>query len=215
MENTENIDDFLENEDILDEEIIEEIIVVEKTKFEKDLGEWLAVRGDKTLRLNYELNENSIVVDVGGYFGEWAASIFCKYCSKVFIFEPITEFYGLILDKFSENKNVSAFRYGLSDKNSQKSISLLGDATSIHRESDKQETVDFVEASNVFDYVKSDIIDLMKINIEGDEYDVLQNLINTGKIKQIKNIQVQFHFQDSQLDRREEIVEQLKNTQEE
>jgi hypothetical protein len=36
-------------------------------------------------------------------------------------------------------------------------------------------------------------IDLMKINIEGGEYDLLDRIVNTGVVKQIKNIQVQFH----------------------
>ena len=36
-------------------------------------------------------------------------------------------------------------------------------------------------------------IDLMKINIEGGEYDLLDHLIDTGFVKNIRNIQVQFH----------------------
>lgn len=36
-------------------------------------------------------------------------------------------------------------------------------------------------------------IDLMKINIEGAEYDLLDHLIQSGIVLRIKNIQVQFH----------------------
>ena len=36
-------------------------------------------------------------------------------------------------------------------------------------------------------------IDLMKINIEGAEYEVLQHLIDSGLIGRITNVQVQFH----------------------
>lgn len=36
-------------------------------------------------------------------------------------------------------------------------------------------------------------IDLIKINIEGGEYELLDRLIETDLIKQIENIQVQFH----------------------
>ena len=36
-------------------------------------------------------------------------------------------------------------------------------------------------------------IDLMKINIEGGEYELLDHLVEVGLISDIKNIQVQFH----------------------
>ena len=37
---------------------------------------WLADNGDKTYRLDYNLNENSVVFDLGGYEGQWASDIF-------------------------------------------------------------------------------------------------------------------------------------------
>jgi hypothetical protein len=42
---------------------------------------------------------------------------------------------------------------------------------------------------------KNDIqsIDLMKINIEGGEYELLERLIDTKMISRIENIQIQFH----------------------
>ena len=42
-------------------------------------------------------------------------------------------------------------------------------------------------------YYNIERIDLMKINIEGGEYDLLEHLIKTGWIDKIINIQVQFH----------------------
>jgi hypothetical protein len=36
-------------------------------------------------------------------------------------------------------------------------------------------------------------VDLMKINIEGGEYELLEHLIARGLTKRIRNIQVQFH----------------------
>ena len=36
-------------------------------------------------------------------------------------------------------------------------------------------------------------IDLITINIEGSEYDLLEHLIETGFVKNIGNIQIQFH----------------------
>lgn len=46
---------------------------------------------------------------------------------------------------------------------------------------------DFLKENNI------KTIDLMKINIEGGEYALLEHLIEAGHIKEIKNIQIQFH----------------------
>src|SRR6476620_9093588 len=61
---------------------------------------WFGDDGDNTLRLNYELDEKSIVFDVGGYKGEFAGSMINKYNCTVFVFEPIPEFYNIIVNKF-------------------------------------------------------------------------------------------------------------------
>lgn len=37
------------------------------------------------------------------------------------------------------------------------------------------------------------VVDLIKINIEGGEYDLLEHLLSSGMVKRFKNIQVQFH----------------------
>jgi hypothetical protein len=49
---------------------------------------WFNDRGDQTHRLNYELDANSVVFDLGGYEGEWARDIYCLYGSFIYIFEP-------------------------------------------------------------------------------------------------------------------------------
>ena len=35
------------------------------------------------LRLDYNLNENSVVFDLGGYEVQWASDIFSKYLSSI------------------------------------------------------------------------------------------------------------------------------------
>ena len=44
---------------------------------------WFDIKGDKTLRLQYPLNEESIVFDLGGYHGQWASDIFNKYMCNI------------------------------------------------------------------------------------------------------------------------------------
>ena len=66
---------------------------------------------------------------------------------------------------------------------------------------------DFINSNNI------EFIDLMKINIEGGEYDVLNDLIQSNTIKKIKNIQVQFHkFVNKSKTKRKKIIKKLKLT---
>ena len=58
-------------------------------------------------------------------------------------------------------------------------------------------------------------IDLMKINIEGGEYDLLEHLIDSGVIGAIADVQVQFHdFVPHAEKRMEEIQRRLSETHE-
>jgi FkbM family methyltransferase len=154
---------------------------------------WFKINGDKTLRLNYPLTTSSIVVDVGGYEGQWASDIFSKYCCTIIIFEPVKKFYTDIEERFLKNKNIISYNIGLSDKNEEIKIAMLNDSSSVFKKDSALEKVTMVIASDFFTTEGITHIDLIKINIEGGEYDLLSNLIESGFISKIKDIQVQFH----------------------
>jgi FkbM family methyltransferase len=180
---------------------------------EKRLIQWFRDNGDKTLRLNYDLDENSLVFDIGGYEGQWASDIFSKYCCTIHIFEPVAEFADKIERRFSRNKRIFVHKFGLSNQSKQTSILLAQDGSSLFKQGKERVEVALVRAEDFMR--KSDIqnIDLMKINIEGGEYDLLEHLIDTGFVKHIKNIQVQFHdFIPNAEQRMRRIQERLQQT---
>lgn len=70
--------------------LIKRIDYVIKLKIKKDefimaVDKWFKDKGDSTLRVNYNLSEDSIVVDVGGYIGEWTLEIFQRYNCNIYI----------------------------------------------------------------------------------------------------------------------------------
>ena len=75
---------------------------------------WFAVEGDKTLRLNYDLNFSSVIFDLGGYKGEWSDLIYNKYESHIYIFEPVKLLYEALENKYNNNPKIHIFNYGLS-----------------------------------------------------------------------------------------------------
>jgi len=159
------------------------------------LSEWRKGNGDLSYRLEYPLNHNSIVFDIGGYEGRWASDIYDRYFCNLYIFEPVQEYANNIKKRFGQNNKLRVFPFGLADIDAETQISIAKDSSSIYRpELENFQTVKMTNFSNFVKDAKISFIDLMKINIEGGEYSLLKHLINTDWIESIGNLQVQFHY---------------------
>src|SRR6185369_9250535 len=95
-----------------------------------NVKKWFADRGDETLRLDYPLDQNSIVFDVGGYRGDYAEAIHNKYGCNVYIFEPVQMFYDECVKRFSNNTSIKIYNYGLSSTSSWFEMSVNNDKSS-------------------------------------------------------------------------------------
>lgn len=182
--------------------------VIERTKWYRD-------KGDDYLRFEYNLNKSSIVFDIGGYVGDFAEKISNKFGCKVYLFEPSSIFYKKCLERFKDNKNILCFNYGVGNLNGDFVLSNDNEASSIKKKINKNpgEKIKIKKISEIIEELEVNKIDLMKINIEGGEYDLLPFLINENLISKINNIQVQFHnFIPGAIKKREDIISLLKNT---
>lgn len=159
------------------------------------ISRWFKDKGDETLRFDYPLSQESIVFDVGGYQGDFAAELNERFGCKVYIFEPVPEFYQRCVNRFIDNKKIVCFNYGLSSTDGWLDISLAANASSFSSPHATGETQK-VQIRSIVECIKEleiNKIDLMKINIEGGEFDVLPEIIKSGEIKKIQFLQVQFH----------------------
>jgi FkbM family methyltransferase len=176
---------------------------------------WFKDEGDQNFRLNYPLNIKSVVFDLGGYHGDFAFEINQKYGCQVYLFEPVPEFYEHCLERFKNNKLIHCFNFGLSAKNEYLNIFLDKNASSFltPTENKSQLKVEVRSVTEFINYNKISLIDLFKINIEGGEFEVMPELINTGDILKIKFIQIQFHsFINNAESMRNKIRQDLKLT---
>ena len=156
--------------------------------------QWLASDGDATHRLEYGLGPEDVVFDVGGYRGDWAAEIAERYGSRIHVFEPVAAYYQQIESRFAEVENVAAHAFGLSSSDRTVSLAVLEDSSSQFKAGQE---VEACRLRSITDFMKEQRIDrvaLLKLNIEGGEYELLESLIETGMIEQFDNIQVQFHW---------------------
>ena len=176
----------------------------------KTHAQWNKERGDLTHRLNYNLNADSIVFDLGGYHGDWAQNIHNKHKCEVWIFEPAKEYYDKIVKRFENNDKVKVFQFGLSGVDQTLNIYMNGDATSTHQEIGTPEIITLKSCSEFMEEYSIKNVDLVKINIEGGEYELLETLIERDELSLFDNLQIQFHsYVDNHEARKEEIRKAL------
>jgi FkbM family methyltransferase len=151
---------------------------------------------DREILKNAPLDENSIVLDVGAYTGEWSKSINEMYRSpSIYAFEPDEESHKKALDLLGNYGNISIFNYGLSGKNQEAQLYHSGIGSSVFRgwSRKKSSRIQLRDVSEVIDELKIERVDLMKINIEGSEYSLLKRLVESGAATKCKLIMIQYH----------------------
>ena len=169
--------------------------------------------GDDTHLYNFDLNESSIVFDVGSYKGEYYQEIIKKYNCNIHAFEPVPEFYQdcletkphkVVLNNFAlGNKNCT---FNLStEANSSSEFSVKGEKT----QCTKIDFNGYLKENNI------NKIDLLKLNIEGGEYELLSHIIYHNNLNKIDNILIQFHYLEGDaVAERQKIINKLNITHE-
>lgn len=180
------------------------------------IEKWWADGGDITRRLNYDqLNADSVIMDLGGYKGDWTASMINKYNCTSHIFEPVEHLINGIAARFAGDKRVKSYDVAVGDVKKKCKIYHGKDATSLFA-SDSEEDFDIIkmmEVSDVLDKIGLDFVDVLKLNIEGGEFDLLDAIIDKNLQTKFGNLQIQFHkVEDDSVDRREKIGKELKKT---
>jgi FkbM family methyltransferase len=171
---------------------------------------WNKNDGNNTHALNYDLNENSTVIDLGGYHGIWANQIIRKYNPYLIITEPIPEFYDFLKNKFNNNSKVTILNYGISTSNYDGELFFNDDGTSKFIKTSKTIKVKFITIQNLLSKINKTYIDLIQINIEGEEFSLLEKMLEDNTILMFKNIQIQYHtFIDNAFERRTKIQEKM------
>jgi len=150
---------------------------------------------DENLRYVYPLSSDSLVVDIGGYVGDYADLMHQKYGCHMAIFEPMPDSYSVLSRRFQGHAKINTYQFGLGSSDREVSVdnahdatSLLGEAKGLHSTKVRIRQFDMAMKE-----IGIDNIDLLKINIEGGEYELLPHIIESGWMSKIKHLQIQFH----------------------
>jgi FkbM family methyltransferase len=186
-----------------------------RTPLERRVLEWQAADGDRRLRLDYDLDAGSLALDLGGYQGQWASDVVARFGCAVQVFEPVPEFAAAIRRRFERNPRVTVHEFGLGARDQEIAITLAADGSSAYRTGSSPVKGRLVRAADFMAGHGISRVDLMKVNVEGGEFDLLDHLLEQGLMERIANLQVQFHdVVPDAVRRRKAIQERLARTHE-
>tara|TARA_B100000959_G_scaffold244747_1_gene268890 strand:+ start:580 stop:1149 length:570 start_codon:yes stop_codon:yes gene_type:complete len=154
-------------------------LYIQRDPFTIEVTRWFKDDGDATLRLDYDLNDSSVVFDLGGYKGNFARDIHERYGCHVFVFEPEPKFFKECKTRFGENNKVQVFNIGLSNEDGEFLLSDSDDGSSFlaERNARKGQLCQVRKFHNVLSELDIKEINLMKINIEGSEYPLMDHIL--------------------------------------
>ena len=145
---------------------------------------------DKIYHFN-PTGQNPIIIDGGGHIG--LSTLYFKWIppnARITIFEPDAISLEMLRKNISENnlEDIKIVESGLYSKDGK--VDFIANQTDASKITDvgNQE----IQVERLSKYVTSEV-DFMKLNIEGSELEVLKDLEQSGKLKQIKEMCIEWH----------------------
>lgn len=137
------------------------------------------------LRYEYQLSRDDIIIDIGAYCGDWTLNMHARCRCKAVVIEPTEYIRGL----FDSNPSVTVINKAAATHNGKITFGGMSYYTSAFEPGTHE--YECFDINGLMEQL--DEVAIMKINIEGIEYDLLSHIIAHGHHKKIRNFQVQFH----------------------
>ena len=152
--------------------------------------------GGNALLYDLPVTTGSLVIDAGGYEGEWSAGMISRYGCTSQIFEPVPAFFEHCQKYFKHNSLVNIHKAAIGGSNRKTTFSLSDNGTSEYLDGNKSKIIeaDVIDVAKIFSETDARIA-CFKLNIEGGEYEVLDRMINTNNIARCDSFLIQFHRQ--------------------
>jgi FkbM family methyltransferase len=145
-----------------------------------------------------DIDSDGLVVDVGAFTGSWAQHIVDRYDPVIYAFEPNPKSYQSLERKAAGNPKLHPMKYGLGGEDATVEFTLNGLGSSMCDDRTAHSDMERIEVEiAAIDRVWQDLglgqVDLMKINIEGAEFSLLDRMIKAGLLENVRCFLIQFH----------------------
>ena len=174
---------------------------------------------DKPYVRYFKLPKNPVVVDVGGYIGDFTLYA-AKYlrARKVIVYEPTKENFELLSRNVGNNSfegDVVAVNKAVGvDPEIRLNVEISGNdeihVSSYWYQKSEQRVVPCVTLAELMETHGLDSVDLLKVDCEGGEYDIFPAL-EDATLGKIRNIVFEYHQVDGFEERLRHVLDRLKS----
>jgi FkbM family methyltransferase len=165
---------------------------------------YFAAKRNPALLVDVDLRPSAVVLDVGAYEGSWSKRLLNReqlhdrMDVRIHAFEPEPTAIERCRQTIADESRIELHSFGLAGRRRNEQLTVGGPGSSIYADPRPGRRFESVEielrdVAQVLDAMDVDRIDLIKVNIEGGEYELLDRLHETGWLRRIETVIVQFH----------------------
>lgn len=170
---------------------------------------WDKDNGNHFLVATYPLTDESWVIELGGFMGNWTKRIYDNYKSNIIVIEPIEDFCNVIKRDLSSNEKIKIEQLGISTEPKDVMISHNGDASSQYLEQTSNQITIHCEPLEYFlEKYNVNKVDLMQVNVEGEEFPLFEHWLKSDILSKFKFIQIQFHRMGTDYEERKQKIQE-------
>jgi len=169
--------------------------MLERHYYRRAMYEFMEAYGaNRDMLIEADLDQASVVLDVGAYIGDWSEQIARRYGARIFAFEPNPEAFRVLTARLA-GERVQCFDYALGAADGDGVLSIVGPGSSLSASvpGAGTATVPVRDVVAIMDALGIGDVDLCKVNIEGGEFDLLERLMAADRLRRVRLLSVQFH----------------------
>lgn len=166
-------------------------------------------------QLGFEIKNDDIVIDIGSHIGLFAlyAARFCKN-GKIYCFEPVKENFEALVANLKLNgiTNVLATNAAVSSAVGTVTIYLNDDESghSMYVIGSKKIEIASISLKNIMDSDNIEKCDFLKIDCEGEEYEII-NSLPSEYFDRVEKMVIEYHFADTKPHLLDNLIKKLKD----
>jgi FkbM family methyltransferase len=174
-------------------ELLKDSSTIRHAQYNKELIRFVLEGGDRYL-YEHALDSNSLVMDVGSHEGTYADAVFHRYHCRMHCFEPMPAHFSQLARRLQAEPGVRLQQVALGDRTCQIAMSVKGPAAAQAGFFRRRQLVQMQDVADVFATLDQDL-DLLKIDIGGGEYALLQRMLEKDLLRRCRKVLVRFHDQ--------------------